>query len=94
MNTISHGALAKNGIFRVFYAHFAQATILNILTELDRDMFIENKKVPHDRFIPNIVKNLYRVRASAHARAHKCLFFALYLCYVQAISQLPFHLGC
>ena len=52
-----------------------QATILNFLTELDRDMFIENKKVPYGRFIPNMLKNLYRVSASAHARAHKCHFF-------------------
>ena len=81
-------------ILRAFYAHFAQATILNFLTELDRDMFIENKKVLYGRFIPNMVNKIYRVRASALARAHKCLFFALYLCYVQAISQLPFHLGC
>ena len=51
---------------RAFYEHF---TIFNFLTELDTDIFMENKIDRHCRVSPNILKNLYRVRAYVHARA-------------------------
>ena len=44
--------------------------VRNFLTELDTDMFIENKNVPYGRFSSNIVKELYRVSVNSELRVH------------------------
>ena len=41
----------------------------NFLTEPDRDTLIEKENISYGRITPIVVKNLYRVRGYAHARA-------------------------
>ena len=37
--------------------------VRNVLTEPDRDTFIENENIPYGRITPIVVKKIYRMRA-------------------------------
>ena len=65
--------------------------VRNFLTELDRDILIENKNVPYGRFSSNIVKQLYRVSANSELRVRFSSNIVKELYQVSANSELRVH---